>query len=104
MDRSGVLAGMSDYIGLVVRRFVQTPLSGNDLAKIREDVLRLSQSELGEAWNLSRNKISGAENALVPDRRMCDLYLGAMVRAVVGRTATANPAASTEAVLETGAA
>lgn len=70
---------------VALRRFVrQQALSGDDLAKIRNSVLCLTQTELGVEWNISRTQVSRMERQPEPDRKTCDAYIGRMLRSLLG--------------------
>ena len=65
---------------VAIRRFATQPLSGEDLAQMRTSLLGMSQTELGDQWDVSRNQISRLEKRLNPDQKTCDAYIGLMVR------------------------
>lgn len=61
---------------VVMSRFGDRQLTGNDLQQIRTSLLGLSQEALGEQWGISRNEISRIERKPNPDLKTCDAYRG----------------------------
>lgn len=74
-----------DGFDVVVRRFLQQPLSGGDLKEMRHSLLGLSQEDLGGVWDMSRNQIYRIEAMEAPSQRFCDCYLGLMLRLLLQR-------------------
>lgn len=70
---------------VALRRFATQPLSGEDLAQMRTSLLGMSQTELGDQWDLSRNQISRLEKRQNPDQKTCDAYIGFMVRSMLSK-------------------
>lgn len=65
---------------VILRQFGGRQLSGQDLSTIRNDVARMTQEELADAWGLSRTLLSRIENEDAPSMRSVDMYLGLLMR------------------------
>lgn len=70
-------------LGVALRRFAGQPLTGDDLSKIRNSLLGLTQTELGVEWGITRNQVSRIEKQAEPDKKTCDAYIGLMVRSLL---------------------
>lgn len=71
-------------LAVALRRFATQPLSGKDLAKIRNSLLGITQTQLGDNWGITRNQVSRIEKQDRPDPKTCDAYIGLMVRSLLG--------------------
>lgn len=71
-----------EQLDVTLRRFLDAPMTGADLAQIRDRVAGLSQCELADAWGLPRNALSRTENEPNPSQEACDRYVGLLVRAL----------------------
>ncbi len=65
---------------VVMRRFKDRRLTGKDLQTIRSSVVDITQEELSKEWGISRTLVSRIEGSDEPDQRLCDQYLGLMMR------------------------
>lgn len=72
------MAGLNDEPDLLVtlRRYGKRQLTGADLAEIRTNIFKLSQTDLARDWGITQVELAGLEQAAAPDLIVCDAYRG----------------------------
>jgi hypothetical protein len=74
-----------ESLDVMIRRFVCEPLTGADLAEIRNAICNRTQSSVAEQWGWSRNAVSAVECSESPEPQHQSMYLGLMFASLCQR-------------------
>lgn len=75
-DLNEMPPSLDTLLCVVVRQYQEGLPDGNGLARLRRNLMDISQADLGELLGYSRNFISRAERNPNPDPALCYAYLG----------------------------